>query len=191
MAETDDLTAVLVDASRGNDAAAERLFPVVYDQLRALAGSFFRNQQFGHTLQATALVHEAFVKLIDQTSIEFNDRVHFMATASRAMRQVLVDHARSRNAAKRGGQWHRIALDGMAADGEHMHRLDVIALDEAICALAALDPRQARVVELRFFGGLSVDETAAALGVSPRTVELDWKMARAWLSRALAEPDEA
>lgn len=191
MAETDDLTAALVDARRGDSSAADRLFPAVYDQLRALAGSYFRHQRPDQTLQATALVHEAFVKLIDQTSIEFNDRVHFMATASRAMRQVLVDHARSRAAAKRGGKWQRVALEGVPTDGQAPHRLDVIALDDALGELAELDQRQARVVELRFFGGLSVEETAAALGVSPRTVELDWKMARAWLSRALAEPDEA
>jgi RNA polymerase sigma factor (TIGR02999 family) len=191
MAETNDLTAVLVDASRGDNAAAERLFPAVYDQLRALAGSYFRHQQSDHTLQATALVHEAFVKLIDQTAIRINDRTHFMAVAARAMRQVLVDHARSRSAAKRGGAWHRVALEGVAAQDGSAHRLDVLALDDALGRLAALDERQAQVVELRFFGGLSVDETAEALDVSPRTVELDWKMARAWLSRALAEPEDA
>jgi RNA polymerase sigma-70 factor (ECF subfamily) len=190
MADKDDFTAVLVDASRGNGVAAERLFPAVYDQLRALAGSFFRHQQPGHTLQPTALVHETFVKLIDQSAVDFNDRVHFMAVASRAMRQVLVDHARSRAAAKRGGQWRRVTLEGVAGKDGNSSRLDVLALDDALRELAGLDDRQASVVELRFFGGLSVDETAAALGVSPRTVELDWKMARAWLSRALAEPNE-
>jgi len=186
MTSTDDLTAILIEARSSGGTAADRLFPAVYDQLRALAGSMFKHQP-GQTLQPTALVHEAYAKLCDATRLEFNDRVHFMAVASRAMRQVLVDHARSRNASKRGGHWQRMELEGIADGRSGSQRLDVLALNEALEQLAALDARQAQVVELRFFGGLSVDETAAALGVSPRTVELDWKMARAWLSRALAE----
>jgi RNA polymerase sigma-70 factor, ECF subfamily len=180
-----DATLILHQLCDGHASAAERLFPLVYDELRALAGSYFKAQPAAHTLQPTALVHEVFIKLIDQHATRWNDRAHFFAVAATAMRQILIDHARARGAAKRGGGWQRLSIDHVDRAGEIDH-LDVLALDEAMTNLAKVDPRQARVVELRFFGGMSVEETAQVLEVSPRTVELDWRMAKAWLSRELA-----
>lgn len=152
-----------------------------------MAEACFRHQPASHTLQPTALVHEAFLKLVDRDAVEYADRGHFLAVAATAMRQILIDHARTRGAAKRGGDRRRVALEDAPVNGAGADQLDLLALDEALTRLAALDGRQARVVELRFFGGLSVKETGEALGVSPRTVELDWRMAKAWLSRALSE----
>jgi RNA polymerase sigma factor (TIGR02999 family) len=165
-------------------SAAGELLPLVYAQLRALAGSYFQQQQLSHTLQPTALVHEAYLKLVDQSAMEWKDRAHFFAVAATAMRQILIDHARRKHAAKRGGDWQRVTID-QAASPSSLGEIDVLALDEAMTTLASIDPRQARVVELRFFGGLSVEEAAEALKVSTRTVELDWRMAKAWLSKAL------
>jgi RNA polymerase sigma factor (sigma-70 family) len=165
-------TTLLVQSlGRGEPGAADELLPLVYRELRQMAESFFRGQKPSHTLQPTALVHEAFLKLVDQTSVEFNDRAHFCAVAATAMRQILIDH---------------VTIDEPGA-AEGLAALDVLALDEALSRLGEIDRRQARVVEMRFFGGLSVQETARALGVSDRTVELDWRMAKAWLSRALSD----
>jgi len=169
------------------EADAERLLDQVYDQLHAIARSYFRHQRTDHTLQPTAVVHEAFMKLTASGATGYRDRAHFIAVAARAMRQVLVDHARARGTLKRGGGRTAVVLDEARAGDGAPAIVDMIALDEALDRLADLDPRQARVVELRFIGGLGVAETAAVLGVSPRTVELDWRMARAWLSRALGE----
>lgn len=165
----------------------------VYEELRGLAGGYLRRQNAAHTLQPTALVHEAFLKLVDHTSVQWNGRAHFFAVAAKAMRQVLVDHARAKNADKRGGGWDRITLDqavwsggpagGIAANSTEV---DVLALNEVLDLLAEVDPRQAHIVELRFFGGLTVDEVAAVVGVSKTTAEDEWRMARAWLSRKLA-----
>ncbi len=173
----------------GDDSAAARLFPVVYAELRYLAVACLRGQRSSHTLQPTALVHEAYLKLVDQNEAAWNDRAHFCAVAARAMRQVLIDHARGRSAAKRGGGWRRVTLEA-ATDGAGASPLDLLALDEALDQLGAVDERQARIVELRFFAGLTIDEVAEVLDLSPRTVDLDWKMAKAWLSRALAEGDD-
>ncbi len=172
----------------GDSAAADALLPALYGELRSLAAAVFARQNPSHTLQPTALLHEAYVKMIDQTATGPADRAHFMRLAAKAMRQVLIDHARARNAAKRGGgRARQSSFD--AESPAPLDRLDWLALDEAISRLAQLDKRQAAVVELRFFGGMSVAETAEALDVSPRTVELDWRMARAWLSQALGEDD--
>lgn len=179
-------TRLLGELGQGQAGAAERLLPLVYEELRALASSYFARQRSSHTLQPTALVHEAFIKLIDQTHAHWKDRAHFFAVAATAMRQVLVNHALARNAQKRGGGRAVLAFADEAADGRPQE-FDPLAIDEALRKLAALDARKARVVELRFFAGLAVDEAAEVLGVSKTTVESDWRMARAWLSRALAE----
>jgi RNA polymerase sigma factor (TIGR02999 family) len=165
-------------------ASAEQLFELVYDELRRLAQSLLRRERPEHTLQPTALVHEAFLRLVGETSISWQDRAHFLGIAARAMRQILVDHARRRGAVKRGGGWQRVTLTGEepAAPGD---ALEILELHEALDRFAALDARAARVVELRVFGGLTVQETAHLLEVSPRTVDGDWAVARLWLSREL------
>jgi RNA polymerase sigma factor (TIGR02999 family) len=167
----------------GDTSAEAQLLPLVYDELHILAQVLFRNQRADQTLQPTALVHEAYLKLIDQDAVAFDGRAHFFRVAARAMRQILIDHARARNAAKRGGGWERVTIE---QPGAAALPLDVLALDEAVTQLSQVDQRQADVVEMRFFAGLTIEETAQALGVSERTIDLDWKMAKAWLSRALS-----
>lgn len=164
------------------------LLPVVYAELRRLAGACFRRERGNHTLQPTALVHEAFIKLYDQTQADWKDRGHFLVIAARAMRQILVNHALARAALKRGGGRVRLGLtEGLAAAPQA--EFDAIALDEALKRLSALDERKGRVVELRFFGGLTIAQTAESLGVGPTTVEDDWAFARSWLRRALRDAD--
>lgn len=189
MPTVEHTTQLLVGMRSGDTDAQRQLFELVYGELRALAGSMFRGQHSDHTLQPTALVHEVWMKMVDRTSLQARDRAHFMAIAATAMRQILIDHARAKRADKRGGGVGRVTIDEAMepAAPDHGQPLDVLLLDEALTRLAALDGRQARIVELRMFGGLSVEETAEALSVSTRTVELDWRMARAWLSRALSE----
>jgi RNA polymerase sigma factor (TIGR02999 family) len=196
MSEVENATQLLHRLAAGDSNAAERLLPLVYDELRARAMAHFRHQPPDHTLQPTALVHEAFMRMIDQTRPPtWNDRAHFCAVAATAMRQILIDHARAKNAEKRGGDRDRVGLEAIGDSGSAGHGhgelepVDLLALDDALKGLAAIDQRQARIVELRFFAGLSVDEVAEALGVSPRTVDLDWKMAKAWLSRTLSAED--
>lgn len=179
------VTAVLAAPGADGGRAIDRLVPVVYDELRALARrQLAREHRPGATLQTTALVHEAYVRLVGSTRVPARGRAYFFAAAARAMRQVLVDHARRRDADKRGGGAEPASLgpDEVAVDA---FAVEVMDLDRALNALAALEPRQARVVECRFFGGLSVEETAAALEISPRTVKYDWALARAWLYRTL------
>ncbi len=185
-----DATQLLVRASRGDQAAVRQLAPLVYDELRALARQYLPPKGGAHTatLQPTALVHEAFLRLVEQDAADYQGRTHFLATAATAMRAVLADYARARGAAKRGGGWCRITLDNAAAL-QPQSELDFVALDEALGRLAQLKERAARIVELRFFGGLSVEEVADCLGVSARTVKGDWRAARAWLRAELAEAD--
>jgi len=178
------VTQILNDLSGGDQQAAARLLPLVYDELRALAGSFFARQTPGHTLQPTALVHEAYLKLAEHEGARWENRAHFFAVAARAMRQVLMNHARDKVAAKRGGGWQRITLDA-AVTPMATREIDILALDEALDRLNALSERQARVIELRFFGGLTIAEAAHILGVGTTTVEDDWHLAKAWLSREL------
>jgi RNA polymerase sigma-70 factor (ECF subfamily) len=180
-------TTRLLHALDANDrAAADRLFALVYDELHALARAYFRRQHRSHTLQPTALVNEAFLRLVDQTSVEWNSRAHFLAVAARAMRQILIDHARGRIRGKRGGGLCRVAMNEGGTPISDSN-LELVSLDEALQKLAALDERQSRIVELRFFGGMTVDEVAHVLGVSKSTVESDWRMARAWLHRELSD----
>ena len=186
MSVKEQTTQIVLAVARGEPDAPSELLPLLYDELRGLAEAYMRRGGGGQTLQATALVHEAYLKLVDDTNLTWNDRAHFRAIAARAMRQVLVDHARRRMSQKRGGDWQRVTL-GAAVAKSAMGPADLLALDEALTKLEALDERQARVVEKRFFGGLTVEETAEALGVSPRTVEMEWRMAKAWLSKTLSE----
>jgi RNA polymerase sigma factor (TIGR02999 family) len=190
MSDQSELSQALEALNRGDSAAADRLLPVVYEELRALASSYFRAQPADHTLQPTALVHEAFVRLLDKTGLQFNDRSHFFAVAATAMRQILTDHARRSRAQKRGGEWEKVNLNDVIVHNENKV-IDAIALDDSLNELQQLDARQHRVVELRFFGGLEMAEIARVLGVSKATVELDWRAARAWLNVQLSRGSEA
>ncbi len=182
----DDATRLLGELRTGDSTAAERLMPLVYARLRSLAGAYFRGQRADHTLDATALVHEAFLRLVDQTDIEWQDRSHFFAVAAGAMRMILADHSRRKRAAKRGGNWARVTLS-MAVAPKGTKTLDLLALDEALTKLATLNERHARIVELRFFSGLSVEEVAHVLDCSRSTIESDWRVVRAWLGRELRD----
>lgn len=175
------ITQMLAEMSSGDASAAERLLPHVYQELRALAASFFQQQRPDHTLQPTALVHEAYLKLVAAADNSWTSRKHFFDVAAMAMRQLLADHARRHASLKRGGQACRVTLAESATPIEVAPDVDLIALDEALAKLSALDHRQGRIVELRYLAGLSVDDTAEVLGVSPRTVKLDWQMARSFL----------
>jgi RNA polymerase sigma factor (TIGR02999 family) len=184
-ADGPEVTELLVAWERGDDEALRRLGQLVYDELRAIAAAQMRGERRDHTLQPTALVHEAFLRLSEQRRRQWKERRQFFAVASRLMRQVLVDHARTRRASKRGGDVARVEVTSLDALPSPSEVFDVLALDEALTRLTALQPRLARVVELRFFGGLEVEETAELLGCSPRTVKRDWSLARAWLIREL------
>ncbi len=178
-----EVTQLLGQLAEGHGSAAERLLPLVYEDLRELARNYFNRQEAGHTLQPTALVHEAFIKLVD-TSSRWRDRAHFYAVAATALRQILIDHARRKRAEKRGGQWERVTLSNVLTPGGD-EAIDVLALDEILGRLAALDPRQHRIVELRFFAGLSEEEIGGVLGVSRTTVQTEWRSAKAWLGKEL------
>jgi RNA polymerase sigma-70 factor, ECF subfamily len=183
-----EVTKLLRAWSDGDAAALDRLIPLVYAELHRRARRYMRRERVGHTLQTTALVHEAYLKLIDAQGVRWQDRGHFFAIAARVMRRVLVDFARERGFQKRGGAARRVSFDETLALGEAPDT-DVVALDEALGALAEIDSRKARVVELRFFGGLSIEETAEALEVSPETVRRDWRLAKSWLLRRLGEAE--
>ena len=177
-----EVTALLKDWSGGDRAALERLMPLVYGELRKVAGSYLSMERPDHTLQPTALVHEAYLRLVDQRNVDWQNRAHFFAIAAKMMRRILVDHARRRRAAKRGVPalvLETAMEEGLSRDPE------LLALDSALSGLESLDPRQAQIVELRFFGGLTVEETAEAAGISPATVKREWRTARAWLAREI------
>lgn len=178
------ITQLLVAWGEGRREALEDLVPLVYDDLRRVAAGYMRHEPPGHPLQPTALVHETYVRLIDQTRVKWRDRVHFFGVAASMMRRILVDHARRRRADKRGGNWERVTLADVAA--EDPRELDVLSLHEALERLAAFDPQQARIVELRYFGGLTIEETAEVVGVSPATVVREWTIAKAWLRADLS-----
>lgn len=179
-----EVSQLLVAWGQGDQEARDKLLPLVYDELRRVASRHLRRERPDHTLQTTALVHEAYLKLVDQQHAHWQNRAQFFAIAAQLMRRILVDYARERRAAKRGGDYLKLSLDEAAALFAEKSA-DLLALDEALDRLAQLDPQQSRVVELRVFGGLSVEETAAALGLSPRTVKREWSMARAWLQQQL------
>jgi len=175
-----NVTALLLQWGKGDLAARERLIPLVHQELHQIARRCMAGERVGHSLQATALVNEAYVRLVDGKAVAWQDRAHFLAVSARVMRRILVDHARARHAQKRGGEGIRVTFDEALAVTDEP-RQNVVALDDALEALAKFDERKSRVVELRFFGGLSVDETASVLNVSPDTVMRDWRLAKAWL----------
>ena len=186
-ASTSDTTAILADLAKGDASATDRLLPMVYAELRALAASYMKDKPPGHTLQPTALVHEAYLRLVGGDDA-FANRAHFMAVAAKVMRGILVDHARSHEAEKRGGGWKRITLDQaatLASDAD----IDTLALDDVLSRLAEMDERKARVAEMRFFGGMSIEHVAEAIGVARSTVAEDWRMARAWLAKELLDTE--
>lgn len=184
MADKQNATEILQQINDGNENAAEKLFPLVYEEFRRMAERYLRQERPDHTLQPTALVNEAYLKMVDQTRINWQGRTHFFAIAAQAMRRVLIDHARQHRRQKRGGGRAKMVLDeGIALAPQRAEEL--VDLDEALQRLAKLDERQARVVELRFFGGLTVEEVAKVIGVSKRTIEGDWTMAKAWLKREM------
>ncbi len=181
------VTQLLEKLSDGDDSAADQLLPLVYEDLRGLADGYFRFDRGGHTLQPTALVHEAFVKLV-QSSSSWKSRAHFFAVAATAMRQIMIDHARRKRTEKHGGGLERVTLDNLITpNGEK--DVDIVALDEILAELARLDPRQYRIVEMRFFGGLTEEEVATILGVSRTTVQSEWRAAKAWLSKELRKAE--
>jgi RNA polymerase sigma factor (TIGR02999 family) len=180
-----EVTQLLVDWGNGNQAALDRLMPVVYTELRQLAHRYMRRERPGHTMQTTALIHEAYLRLVDQNQVRWQHQAHFFGIAARLMRQILIEHARSRTRAKRGGGVGTISLDE-AAIVSQARATALLALDDALERLATIDPRKSRVVELRFFGGLSVEEAAQVLNIAPNTVLRDWRMAKAWLRREIS-----
>jgi RNA polymerase sigma factor (TIGR02999 family) len=180
-----EVTQLLVDWGNGNHAALDQLMPLVYTELRQLAHRYMRRERPGHTMQTTALIHEAYLRLVDQTQVRWQHQAHFFGIAARIMRQILIEHARSHTRAKRGGGAGTIALDE-AAIVSQARATELLALDDALERLAAIDPRKSRVVELRFFGGLSVEEAAIVLNVAPNTVLRDWRLAKAWLHREIS-----
>ena len=180
-----EATRILRRASSGESGDNERLLGLLYDELHSLADGYMSGERDDHTLQPTALVHEAWIKLFDRESLDFEDKRHFLATAARAMRQILVDHARSKKRIKRGGDWKRVDSDVDLAEDGSTEDIDLVALDRALEKLKENSERQAQIVELRYFGGLPVEEVATVLGVSERTIVREWRFAKAWLTREL------
>ena len=179
-----DVTQLLQQWSNGQERALDRLLPKIHDELRTLAASYLRRERPDHTLQPTALVNEAFLKLVDQRAVKWQNRAHFFGIAAQAMRRILVDHARAHAASKRGGALRKVPLDDAIVSGGATD-VELLALDQALTRLAALDPQQSRIVELRFFGGLTMEETAEVMHISPATIGREWRMAKAWLSAEL------
>jgi RNA polymerase sigma factor (TIGR02999 family) len=184
---TPDVTQLLVSWSGGDQAALEQLMPLVYGELRRVASSYLKRERSNHTLQSTALVHEAFLRLVNQRDVEWRNRAHFYAIAAQMIRRILVDYARSQHAEKRGAGAVKLALDedAMAVPQQSDVDLDLLALNSALDRLSRLDARQSRIVELRFFAGLSVEETAEVMRVSPTSIKREWNTARAWLFREM------
>jgi RNA polymerase sigma factor (TIGR02999 family) len=184
----ENITHLLNQWSDGDERALDRLTPLVYEELRRRAAQYLQRERHRHTMQTTALINEAYLRLIDAKEVRWQGRAHFFAIAANLMRRILVDHARRRDAEKRGASRIHVTFDRIVASAKQPDvDVDVLSIDEALTRLAAVDRQQAQIVELRFFSGLSVEETAAALGISPRTVKRDWSVARAWLRREIAE----
>ena len=183
--QSEGITQLLVDWGKGDQAALEKLMPLVYDELRRLASNYLRRERATHTLQPTALVNEAYLKLVDQRDAKWQNRAHFFGISAQLMRRILVDHARQHQAAKRGGSNQQRLSITSAERFAKQPEVDLLALNEALEELTQMDLQQAQIVELKFFGGLSINETAEVLGIGHATVERDWKMARAWLRRQL------
>jgi RNA polymerase sigma-70 factor, ECF subfamily len=181
-----EVTGLLAEWKLGHKDALARLVPILYQELRRLAGGYLRGERQGHTLQPTALVHEAYLRLAAETRADWQNRAQFMGVAAQLMRRILVDYARARDAGKRGGSAVRVSLERLDPESAAPPFVEILVVDRALLRLEKLDPQQARVVELRYFAGLTVDEAAEALGISPRTVKRDWAMASAWLRRELS-----
>jgi RNA polymerase sigma factor (TIGR02999 family) len=179
-----DVSQLLLAWRNGDREALNQLMPLVYDELRRLAGGYLRRERVGHTLQTTALVHEAYLRLVDQTRADWQNRAQFFGVAAQLMRRILVDHARTQQAAKRGSGALKLSLNEVVGKAKERDA-EVIALDDALAELQTLDPQQSRIVELRYFAGLSIAETAEVLGISPATVKREWHMAKAWLYNQL------
>ena len=177
---SDNITHLLIEVSNGDRAAVDLLLPVIYDELRKLAANYLRRERVDHTLQPTALVHEAYMRLIDQSRVNWQNRAHFFGVAAQIMRRLLVDHARKHNAEKRGQDFQKLSLDENI-DRAVERSAELIALDDALKTLATIDAQKARMVELRYFGGLSIEETADVMGVTPTTIKRHWRFAKAWL----------
>lgn len=188
MESTRDLTGLLLSWSRGDSQAREALLPLVYGELRGIAGRYMRQERSDHTLQPTALIHEAYLRLVDQKRVDWQNRAHFFGVAANVMRRILVDHARRRGRVKRGGAERTVSLEELS-DVADQRTPDLLALDAALTHLAARDPRKASIVELHFFGGLTVAETAEVLGCSTATVTRHWRTAKVWIFRQLRDPE--
>jgi len=184
-----DVTQLLRAWSGGEQEALEQLIPLVYHELHRLAHRYMGRERSAHTLQSTALVHEAYERLIDLKDVDWKNRAHFFAVSAQVMRRILVDYARSRRYSKRGGEWRQVSLNEAVAVFRDS-RTDIVALDDALQSLSAIDPRKSRVVEMRFFGGLSIKETAEVLNVSEETVQRDWRLAKVWLLRQLSREEQ-
>ena len=182
----EQVTQVLFDWSKGDQEAPARLMPLIYEELRQLAHQYLQRERPDHTLQATGLVHEAYLRLVDQSTTTWQNRAHFFGVAAQVMRRILVDYARAHRTAKRGGEWDKLAFDEALAPAAE-RRIDLVALDDALRDLLALDPRQSQIVELRFFGGLTNEEIGEVLDVSPTTVKREWRIAKAWLRRQITQ----
>jgi RNA polymerase sigma-70 factor, ECF subfamily len=178
---TQELTQMLIQLSEGKSQVVDEILPLIYDELRSLASNYLRRERSDHTLQPTALVHEAYIKLIDQTQVKWQNRAHFFGIAANIMRRILVDHARKHGANKRGGDAEKMPLEEEILIVSEGKSAELLALDEALENLAKVDPQKSKIVELRYFGGLSVEETAEVLGISEITVKRHWRMAKAWL----------
>ena len=183
---THEVTRLLLDWSNGDKTALDKLMPLIYEELRRLAHRYMSRERAGHTMQTTALVNEAYVRLINRKNVHWQDRAHFFAIAAELMRTILVDHARSHATAKRGGGARKLSLDEVLVVSQE-RAADVVALDEALNALAVIDPKQSRIVELRFFGGLTIEETAEVLDLSAATIKREWTTAKAWLYHELSK----
>jgi RNA polymerase sigma-70 factor (ECF subfamily) len=184
--EAKEVSRILREWSEGNEGASDELMPLVYEELRMQASRYLRRERKGHTLQTTALIHEAYLKLVNQHEVNWQNRSHFFGIAAKAMKRILVDYARARHREKRGGQAENIPLEDANAAVSLQKSREIIALDEALRHLSKFDPRQAEIVELRYFGGFSIDETADSLGISPATVKREWASAKAWLKREIS-----
>ena len=180
-----DVTRLLVQLTDGNREVLDELLPLIYRELRRLAAHYLRRERRDHTLQATALVHEAYMRLVDQTQVQWQNRAHFFGVAAQMMRRILVDHARKYHASKRGSGAEKLSLDDISPLATKTD-MDLVHLDEALTRLAELDPQQSRIVELKYFGGLTIEEIAEVIGVSPATVKREWATAKAWLFRELS-----
>jgi len=181
-----DITQMLIELTDGNTEVVNQILPRIYDELRKLASSYLRRERADHTLQPTALVHEAYMKLIDQKKVHWQNRAHFFGIAAQVMRRILLDHARKHNADKRGGEAEKLPIEEEILVVSHEKSAELIALDDALETLAKMDPQKAKIVELRYFGGLSIEETAEVMGVSVPTINRQWRMAKAWLYGQIA-----